>query len=159
MDSRSDQVPLQNEFLKALGPFNSLLRAMGVDLQLIPSTKSIKIRAGFLLALHIQSEIFMFIRRGCLPFIQLMFNAEQLLIDGTLTETFNSALFRITYATTEALSHSMLLFTIRPTLRRFFSTLTRSVEPHFDPSRIRLYSVAALAHLLALVLKKYFSDK
>lgn len=95
----------------------------------------------FWLLLNTQSGLFIFARRGYKYVFNILFDSK-LLVGGMLTEQLNGAIMRVSALTFETLTHYMLIFSIRPTMRRFFVTLEPVYRELRSPDllRVRLLS-------------------
>lgn len=100
----------------------------GVDLIYRNKNKKIIINrwfwSGLWMLLNIQSGIVKLIRRKVLElFIVLLSTSSQLLSNGQLIDHLNEATMRLSHFIFETLTHFVLVFRIRLTLRRLFEKL------------------------------------
>jgi len=122
------EVYLVDRFLYSIRFVDIFLKMTGVDLILRNKNKKVIITcwfwSGLWMLFNIQSGIVKLIRRKVLElFIVLLSSSSQLLSNGQLTDHLNEAIMRLSHFIFETLTQFVLVFRIRPTLRRLFEKL------------------------------------
>lgn len=124
----SERDLLAVRFLNSIRDVAIFLKITGVDLVHQKGTNTTMMKywiwSGFWLLLNTQSGIFIIIRRRVLELlIALLSSSAQLLSEGRLTDHLNEVTFRISAFIFETLTHYVLVWRIRPTLRSLIEVL------------------------------------
>ena len=145
------EVHLVDRFLDSTRLVATFLKMTGVDIIHRDLGKRVIIKrciwSIFWMLLNIQSGIVKVIRRKVLElFIALLSSSSQLLSDGLLTDHLNEATMRLSHFIFETFTHYVLVFTIRPTLRRLLEQLEPVDAGLGRPSlsSVARYSIAIL---------------
>lgn len=122
------EITLRKRFLHAIRYVDIFLKFTGVDLVYHKEKRSFKalrwVWRGLWLFLDTQCGIFITIRKNTTEkLIALFSSSAQLLIDGKLMDHLNDALMRLSDLIFETSTHFVLVWTIRPTMSRFFNAL------------------------------------
>ena len=140
-------------FLKATGVFLTNQTDVKISQDVIRRRKILRcLWSWFWLLLNTQSGVYIFARRGFKHVYKLLFDSNALM-GGMLTEQLNGALMRASAFIFETITHYLLVFSIKSTLKRFFATLEPIYCQLGSPNikRIRIYSTACLFFTLWMV--------